>query len=104
MTTAAIPARPADDPEPIPPRTVLTAATENVQNLLDVAGTQAWELAQVALATMTDWLSEDATEIRFAQILLSRRPGDTDLTAARAQISDVLDVVWELAFQEIGHQ
>lgn len=104
MTTGAAAAPPADDPEPTPPRTVLTAATENVQNLLDIGGIQAWELAQVALATMTDWLSEDATEIRFAQTFLDRRPGDMDLTAARAQISDVLDVVWELSFQEIGHQ
>lgn len=54
------------------------------------------DACRCVLATFKEYLAEQQTEVEIAAELLKRYPGDTDLTAARVAVRDVLDVLWDL--------
>lgn len=73
-----------------------TTAADGVQ-LLDVN-----DVAAAAIATVAAWLADESTEIEVAATILRDRPGDTDLTAARAQVREVLDAVSDALDRVVG--
>lgn len=57
--------------------------------------------ATVALWPLIGWLETDAEE-ELAAAVLAERPGDTDVTAAREQVREVLDALMDVIYGEYG--
>ena len=67
-----------------------------------VAVERAGQAADIAIGLLLDWLVTDEADEELAAILLRDRPGDTDLTGARQQVCEVLDVLIRALNKEFG--